>query len=266
MVVRIAMTSSILENLSDYFFSGRKKGHFGELLAKPKDLIEAYHIQHSNYARLGEIGGWKLGGCSSTSRDFFNVKSIFYGPIFKDSIYSYKSISHAAPCQENFLGELEIVFRFSGDINDYLDFEVTPDKVIKYILSVFPAIEIPKVMFPISNDSLPIIVADQCVSGWLILGDEVPFNEAVLNSTNSVLATVVSRNNCIMDGESSGIIGGPFNAFCDFLKLAQRHKLKLAPGQYVATGAFSTCKKLPFNSLLQADFGVLGSFEFTINI
>ncbi|MGY3894013.1 hypothetical protein [Aeromonas enterica] len=259
------MKYSTLDNLSDYFFSCRNEGDFGAQLAKPKDLIEAYYIQHSNYARLGEIGGWKLGGCSPASREFFNVEDIYYGPIFKDKIYSYKSIINAGPCQENFWGELEVVFRFSVAIADYLDFEVTSDNAQKYIMSVFPAIEMPRFMFQVSNDSLAMIIADQCVSGGLVLGNEVFFNKDILSSTANILATLVSAQDDILDGESRDIIGGPFNAFCDFLKLAQQHKLNLCPGQYISTGAFSTCKRLPFNSLLQADFGALGNFEFSIN-
>ncbi|HDX8352436.1 TPA: hypothetical protein RQM97_000362 [Aeromonas dhakensis] len=254
-----------LDKLSNDLFFLRKGANFGEIINKPKNLTEAYYIQHSNYARLGEVGGWKLGGSTSASRNFFNVDGIYYGPIFKEFIYSYKSIIHISPCDKVCLGELEIVFYLSSEIERYMEKEVLHDNAIKYIASFFPAIEMPNVMFPIHNDSLAVVVADQCVSGWLILGDEIPFSEDVLKSTNNVLATLVSNKNCILNGTSSEIIGGPFNVFCDFLKLAQKHRLKLCPGQYVATGAFSKCESLPLNSLLKADFSGLGSFYFTIN-
>ena len=259
------MDSHNINALSDYFFHCRNEGVADGQLARPSSLVDAYYIQHSNYGRLGVIGGWKLGGCSSTSRDFFGIENVYYGPIFAENIFRYDSKIYIPRNIDSVIGELEIVFRLSDSIVGYKKDEMSEDKIISYISSVSAAVEMPRVIFPITRDCIFTVIADQCVTGWLVLGHEHSIDCFRMDTTENLFAILSGDNRQLLSGKSGDIIGGPLTAFRDFIKLAQQHNLDLLPGQVVSTGAFSICDKLPFNTRLQANFDCLGEFDFIIN-
>jgi len=233
-------------------------------LINPKDLNDAYGIQHVNYHRLGKIGGWKLGGCSQASRAFFNVDHVYYGPIFEREIYQNEITVSMRDNTAETVGELEVAFRLSDSISDYLDNTINITSISKYIRSVAPVIEMPWLSFPINSDSLPMVIADQCVSGGLVVGDELVVEHDLLNSMNNLEAELLCADSAILTGNTNDLIGGPLSIFCEFIQVAQSHKLNLQPNQIVSLGAFSVCGKIPRNHELKANFGSLGSFSFLI--
>jgi 2-keto-4-pentenoate hydratase len=254
-----------MDKLPHYFLQLRQKADPVKEFLSPESVTEAYQIQHKNILTTREpISAWKLGGTTKSTRDTFQTASLFYGPIFASSIYSYSESIKLDPKFREPKGELELSFKLSSAVNTLTSEKLKNDKVFfNTIQSLYASVELPWSAFPLPEAGLKVLIADYCASGALILGNELPWRENLIKNL-SCDVYMKTKSTLLAQGSLSQIIEGPLEALRGFLFLALEQKIPLKAGQIVASGGVSKCVNLPLDEEITVDFNQLDQFKFLI--
>lgn len=251
--------------LPHYFLQMRQKANPVKEFLSPETVSEAYQIQHQNILSTKEaISAWKLGGTTKTTRDAFQTKSLYYGPVFSSSIYSCDKPIKLGPKFLEPRGEMELSFKLSSSVANLTTEKLKNQKVFfNTIQSIYASVELPWSAFPLPEAGLKVLIADHCASGALILGHEIPWRESLVKnlSTDVYMKT---ESKLLAQGSLSQIIEGPLEALRGFLFLALDQKIPLKSGQIVASGGASKCVPLPLDEEITVDFDKLDQFKFLI--
>ena len=216
--------------------NAREKNTSGELGCLNFDSLtieNAYEFQKEIIKLLGlDVVGWKLGGTNAKTRNTFNVKELYWGPIFKgDMLYD----SHKLKLKR---GEVEVALKLNSKIVD-LTHKIYPNDLSLYIDSVALSVEFPWSVFnSFGTAGVRALVADCCASGQCILGDEIPFGEFTGASQITISIDGKKSESC----STSILIDGLYNTVCDFINMSLNKGFELKTGQWVFTGGLSTCK------------------------
>jgi 2-keto-4-pentenoate hydratase len=249
-------------NLQEYYYDARITGTGKENLPRPDSLQHAYQIQTGNCARLGTIGGWKLGGTNLSTRIAFSTVELYCGPIFTDSIFNVadKIVLPENVCSP--VGELEVCFRLNEGVQGHRFQDCSPQQALNFVTSMHLGIEMPWTAFSFPDEGLKALIADCCASGPLILSNAIGIPEVFTD--NPVVLGI--RSGELSRGSTADIIGGPLEALSNFFELSTRLNLDISAGQFIATGGCCPCVPLPFGETISANFGSLGEFEFILDI
>lgn len=222
-------------------------------------LSQGYDIQIKNLRQRDAILAWKLGGTTDLTRKLFKTESAYYGAIEGKFVFNASELV-LPKFIEHPVGELEITFKLSREVENLAQFNLRSEPIDTFIESVLPSIELPWSQFPLPEVGLNVLVADSCAAGLLILGEEYSWN----GDTAIQLPCQLHGNECLVEGNVNNIVMTPSGALREFLLLAKQHQLSLRQGQYVATGGCTACVPLPVNEVLTVTFQELGEFSFKL--
>ena len=248
---------------STWYIDNRNQRKYEQKLPNeflPESVQEGYAIQKLLISSMKDVVAWKLGGGTKSTREIFNTSDIYYGPIFKGHLFRSGS-NIPLEILGSPKGEAEISFRLSEDISDITKYKEDPWKLVD---AIAPSIELPaSVVEDVPKYGLPVLLADGCAYGALVIGDHLDINDRIKNKINTLELSFSSEEKLIK-GNASNILTTPIGAIYDFIKLAIENGENIRAGQWVATGGCTPCVKLPINHLIKADFGELGNFSFRV--
>jgi 2-keto-4-pentenoate hydratase len=232
----------------------------------PDSLVEAYSVQERVVGKLGwHVGGWKLGGTNHGTREKFECKNAYYGPIEEEKIvYSESRNSFEWHLPGSFRGEAEISFRLSSKVDQLRELSSLED-VFAYVDALAPSLECPYCTIDdVQSLGLAALIADLCGSGYLVLGKVIPVSQVILGRHQVVEIEQLEKKSGV--GNTLNIIGSPLQALYEFLNLAFEHKLELREGQWVATGGCTPCIEFIPNSLVTVKFECMESFTCLVRV
>lgn len=253
-----------MKDLADSLFEMRKNGKPINKTIKPESILEAYKIQQLNAAKEGKkIKAWKLGGATQNNRTAFKTHCVFYGPIFHQSVFSYHENINLKPSMSKVKGELELSFKLSSAIKNLTLTKLQKNEIHRFVSSCYASVEIPWSVFPFPESGLPLLIADYCASGALILGNEILWNKDSQKSLRENVS-MKTHKDFIAKGSLKNILGNPLLVLKDFLELAIKHQVPLEEGQLVCTGGASDCVLLPQDIEIKVTFEGLDQFSFKL--
>ena len=223
-------------------------------------LLDAYFEQRALNNNYRDVAAWKLGGTNIASSSHFNSEHLFYGPLKSHHVFSYrhKEINIAAR-----FAELEITFRLNENVVTDLFRDNPISSACDFISSVMPSVELPYSKHDLSKITLPELIKDNCAAGALIIGDEVKWDNSLIEQFDGYIK-LLENNTSVTEGLYRNLLKPPVDLLADFLKLAKKHNLPLKEGQLVATGGISPCVEVNAKKKYSVDFGQCGSFSFAL--
>lgn len=221
----------------------------------PKSLENAERVQDKLIAQLGSISAWKLGASTPAVRKKNGFDRIFFGalPTQQVSVSPGKLVR----TRVRFTGvESEFSFRLGRDLAPRAA-QYSATEVREAVAAVVPSLEIPSTRFESIGVHGPFgLVADNGACGCLVLGQEqTDFEPDDLLDTPVTLSI---DDSTISSGTGREIIGGPFNAFVDFVNLATSRGYTLKQGQHICTGSCTAYNVVPTGAIATARFGRFG--------
>ena len=141
--------------------------------------LKAYQIQKQLTDSPKLISAWKVGGTTKSTQKAFKTKSSYLGPISNKNIFYKKEEINFKNSSINLLGELEIAFKLSADIENIILKSFSLFEPLDFFDSIAPAIEIPYSSINFPESGLFFLIADCCASGFLILGCEEKLSREV---------------------------------------------------------------------------------------
>ena len=247
------------KRVSNTYIKARNNSSIFGLDCEVLSLDDAYCVQKEGLKSRSDISAWKLGGSTDLTRKLFKTESVYYGAIESKFVFNASDVV-LPKFIEHPVGELEITFKLSREVENLAQFDLRSEPIDTFIESVLPSIEMPWSQFPLPEAGLNVLVADSCAAGLLILGEEYSWN----GDTAIQLPCQLNGNECLVEGNVNNIVMTPSGALREFLLLAKQHQLSLRQGQYVATGGCTACVPLPVNEVLTVTFQELGGFSFKL--
>lgn len=215
----------------------------------PKTIDEAYDIQDAVHRFAGwPIGMLKVGCTSLAAQQALGISHPAGGRVPADAVFPSGSI-----VPRSFLGaapqlECEIALRVGADGG----FD-----------AVAPAIELIDPRFhDIARVSGPNLIADNSAASGVVLGAALPVDSVALDS---VTMRLVADGSEIATGSVDALVDGPIGS----LEWALAHEAARGrvpvPGTWVITGTCTGLTPAEWGTTYSADFGDLGTVEFTLD-
>jgi 2-keto-4-pentenoate hydratase len=228
------------------------------------DLEGAYAVQRAFadlYSAQGrQVAGYKISATSDESQATLGILEPIMGVLFDDDVlHSPASIpltEFQAP-----LAEAELVFVLTDDLPELCNRE----RIIANS-RVAPGIELPDSRLAgwpgaVSSYSVEDIVADNTLSGKLVLGPDIPTAEVDLLRVQTRLRV---DGRPAMSSAASSILDDPVRAVGWIARAVHRLDRTLTAGTVIATGAL--VGPVPVSSgLVEADFGDLGTVSVVLS-
>ncbi|MFW8637103.1 hypothetical protein [Cribrihabitans pelagius] len=214
-----------MNHLVSALLHARASGAAARLTAAdlPSSAAEAYA---AGLSQAAEPAAWKIGGANPWSRQVFANTEVFFGPLAPGEVaVETEALSLAglhAP-----LAEPELMLELGDDPG-----AAQPFRRMGLGFEI-PASVLPEALKP----ALAGQMADRAGAGALWVGAVQAFDAARCGST---FVSQFRRNGgAAAAGCGANIIAGPLGAAQEFLGLARRYGMPLAPGQWIATGGLS---------------------------
>lgn len=222
-------------------------------------LDEAYEIQRlaiqERVDRGHEVIGLKMGFTSEAKMIQMGVHDMIWGRLTQDMFVENGgelSISQFIHPR----AEPEICFRISKDIHG----EIALEDLDEYVDGVAAAIEVIDSRFKDFKFSLEDVVADNCSSSALVIG------EWQLPSRDIKNLKMTQSFNCetVAEGSSADILGDPWKSLQAATRLAYQFNEPIKEGYVIMAGAATAAVFLKEESDVQADVEKLGSVRFQV--
>ena len=217
------------------------------------NLEEAYKIQRLSMSRRYQRGessiGVKLGFTSRAKMEQMGVSDMIWGWLTDSMLYQdgdtlplHKFIHPRA--------EPEICFIVSKEINTSLSLEEAKG----HIGSLAVAIEIIDSRFQNFKFSLEDVVADNCSSTALVIGEKLPID----TNLSDVSMQLVINGELRQDGNTDAILGNPWESVVAASRLVSEAGLKLPVGSLIMAGAATAAEYLKPGDQVE---GILGGSQ-----
>lgn len=237
------------------------------IFIRPPDLAFAYSVQDVIVDRLltrqgGQAIGYKIACTSNSVQQLLNVD----GPLF-GQLLSYSSCSSPARvCASDFrvcVIEPEFAFRIGADVpstnSGYDRHSRRP-----FISTILPAVEIVDHRFmDWSNVGGPSIAADNAIHGAWIYGAET--NDWRQIDLESHPVSLKVNQTLFGKGTGAAVLGHPIQALAWLANELPRFGKQLKQNNLITTGVCMDVYIAKAGDRLEADFGVLGSIDLSIN-
>ena len=236
----------------------------------PNDLIplscdDAYLIQNElklHYLALKDnfTIGRKVGCTSIDGQKQLDIKEPFYGSLF--SRFSIvKPFEISSKKFNNPFIEPEIALRLRDDIDiSRAPYSIEDSKLLfdGFVCSLeIVDFRFNKTLKEIG--ALNLIATNGASEFWI--RDSKIHNLEKINFENHEIS-ISFNNEIIGNGNTSSVMGNPLNSGLWIInKLASKGEI-LLKGQYISTGTCTKAHELKSNTLISADFGLLGKIEF----
>lgn len=221
-------------------------------------LAQAYEIQRASialrHARGEKPVGVKLGFTSRAKMVQMGVDSLIWGLLTDAMLYE----EGATVPLEHFIHprvEPEVCFLTSREI----DRPLTLAEAAGYLAGVAPAMEIIDSRFRNFKFNLEDVVADNCSSAGVVLGE---FSPDLRNLVNRGV-TMRFNGRPVALGSTGAILGNPLRSVVQASRLASAAGLTLPAGSLIMAGAATAAEALAPGLHVSVDIGGLGRAEFT---
>lgn len=229
----------------------------------PATLADAEAVQDVMVAQLGAISAWKLGATQAVGLAKMNLPRFFFGALPAARVV--QGGGRVAGNWRDTVGvECEYAFCFSRDLVPGSDVGV--EAIRDSIASVSAAFEIPATRYAgkLGCHGGFANVADDGLSGWLVLGEEIARGDFDSLARRPVRLLVEGRV------VSEGIAGERIDDFAyvllsRFAALATGRGYTIRAGQYVVPGSCTGCTQVPLGVPVTGDFGGLGQVTAVFN-
>jgi len=222
-------------------------------------LSDAYAIQKEMIAlriKRGEkLIGLKMGFTSEAKMKQMGVSDMIWGRLTDEMMVenggevSMGKYIHAR-------AEPEICFRIAKDITG----EVALNNLDEFVDGIAPAIEIIDSRFENFKFSLEDVVADNCSSTGVVVGEWITLSREISN-----LKMTLSFNGQVMaEGSSFDILGDPWKSLQAATRLAHQYGEQIKAGHIVMAGASTAAIFIEKDTELSAEVEGLGKCGFKV--
>lgn len=221
-------------------------------------LDDAYDIQKQSIALRKERGeklvGLKMGFTSEAKMRQMGVSDLIWGRLTDQMMYagemSMSKFIHPR-------AEPEICFLVSRDV----EVEISADQAPEYVDSICAAIEIIDSRYENFKFSLEDVVADNCSSAGVILGEWQKFHGQEINNLNINLKI---NGEVIEEGTTANILGNPWKSFAAATRLAQKFEEPIKKGHIIMAGSATAAKFIAKDSSITVDVDGFESAEIKV--
>lgn len=218
---------------------------------------DAYEIQRlsieERIARGEKLIGLKLGFTSYAKMEQMGVHDMIWGRL-TDTMLSENNSDIDLNKFIHPRAEPEICFRISKDI----DREITLEEAPNFIDAVAPAIEIIDSRYQNFKFSLEDVIADNCSSAGLIIGDWLP----VETNLSNLKMTLSVDDKIIETGNSDDILGNPWLSVVNAARLGVKYHEPLKKGMYLMAGAATSAVFIEHANKFKAEVEGMGEVAF----
>ena len=226
----------------------------------PQNRTEAYLVQDLMIKQIGQsISGWKVGATSAKMRDMDGHTDVIPGRIFKSVTYHGKQVKLPIERFPRARVETEFAFRL---LTDYpVDQAPWSDEDLIERVVLHPAIEIigNRHVFPHGTKEKKSLmtIADNGGGIGFVFGEAYE-NWQDIDFQNHLIQLSVDEKEPAENflGE---LRGAPLKALADLINHLAQRGYSLNAGDYVSTGAATVPQPFQKGSLVNADFGEIGS-------
>lgn len=218
-------------------------------------LIQSLSVDRRLYDRGEKLTGVKMGFTSKAKMEQMGVSDLIWGRLTDGMLYP----SGGELKKSDFIhprAEPEIAFRVSKRI----DQELTMANIKNYIDGVAVALEIIDSRYENFKFSLSEVVADNCSSAGYALGEW----KSLDSSVESILMSMVSDDVIVTNGNSSAILGNPWESLVAATRLAAANNQVLEKGHVVLAGAATAAVHIKEGETISAHADGLGSVYLDI--
>lgn len=226
-------------------------------LETPFSVDDAYAIQKEainfRYERGEKCIGVKLGFTSKAKMEQMGVHDMIWGILTSDMLYE----NGATLPLSKFIhprAEPEICFRTKKDLPGKLTLETAPD----YIDGIAAAIEIIDSRYQNFKFSLEDVIADNCSSSGLLIGDWHPVDTPVKDL--SIELRFDGKE--VAAGNSNAILGNPWESVIAAARLTAQYDQHVPAGSLIMAGAATAAVYLEEGKKAEALVQGLGKVSF----
>ncbi len=219
----------------------------------------AYAIQFASMRRRFERGqkmiGLKMGFTSKAKMEQMGVHDMIWGILTDDMLIdnngstSFNKYIHPR-------AEPEICFKVKKTINKQL----TKADIPEYISGIAAAIEIIDSRYENFKFSLEDVIADNCSSTGLVLGEWHPIDQAIGDLKIELLIDDTVKQ----EGSSKAILGDPWESLLAATRLAAQYKWTIPAGSYIMAGAATGAEYIQPGQKVSIKVEALGAVEFKV--
>jgi len=216
---------------------------------------ESYEIQRLSIARRLDRGesliGLKMGFTSEAKMKQMGVHDMIWGRLTDSMMVDgeFDMSAHIHP-----RAEPEICFRVNRDIRK----ELSIDECKESVDGVCAAIEIIDSRYENFKFSLEDVIADNCSSAGIILGEWQSPGTPLINLDMRLEVDGISVEN----GNSNAILGDPWKSIAAATRLAEHYKQSIAAGAIIMAGASTPAVFLKAGQRVSVTVQTLGSASF----
>ena len=222
-------------------------------------LDEAYEIQRLAIAERLDRGekliGLKMGFTSEAKMQQMGVHDMIWGRLTDTMLIDNGANAELAKYIHP-RSEPEICFRISKDING----EVALEDLDEYVDGIATAIEIIDSRFENFKFSLEDVVADNCSSIGLAIGEwQKPSREI-----KELKMSQSFNGENVAEGSSADILGDPWKSLQAATRLAAKYKEPIKAGHVIMAGAATAAIFLKLDTQVEAIVEKLGGVQFHV--
>lgn len=229
-----------------------------------KSIKEAYEFQDivaeiSNMNRCG----WKVGATSYKAQKELNTKEPVIGPVFKEYIFNSPA-NFSVFSDQNTSVECEFAFKFKKDL-PFKKGKYNLKEILSAIDCLVPVIEIigSRYKSGFKNIGAIKLITDMVVHIALIIGNEINKWENIdLNKQN---ITLYKNGTKIVNGNSSEVLGSPFNVVEWAVNHLSSRRKSINKGDIISTGTCTGIVPIFTGDKILADFNEIGVVELNIS-
>lgn len=214
------------------------------------NLEQAYEIQRVSMARRYQRGehpiGIKLGFTSQAKMEQMGVSDMIWGWL-TDSMYHENGDTLSLSDYIHPRAEPEICFITNREINSALN----ASEVKGCIDHIAVAIEIIDSRFQNFKFSLEDVVADNCSSTALVIGERLPVDTNLSN----VSMQLIINGEVKQSGNTNAILGNPWESVVAASRLVAETGLSLPAGSLIMAGAATAAEYLKSEDHIEAILG-----------
>ena len=220
------------------------------------DVAGAYAIQRVNLHRRLAAGaslvGHKIGLTSKPMQTLLGVDEPDFGFILDDMVVKTDRVAVERFCAPRV--EPEVAFLLHAPLRGP---HIGPDDVRAATAAVAVALEVVDSRIADWKLTLPDTVADNASSGAVVLGDWIPYAEAL--DLPQAVATLELNGEQIDTGTGSAVLGDPAVAVAWLANALAAYGTELEAGQFVMSGSFTSAAFVHVTDVARATVSGLGA-------
>jgi 2-keto-4-pentenoate hydratase len=226
----------------------------------PEDRAQAYFIQDRMAAHLGlPLSGWKVGATSARMRELDGHDDVIPGRIFQP--VTFLGATQQLPVERfpHARAETEFAFRLQQDC-PLRAAPWTAEELANQVV-LHPAIEIIGNRHTLPNGTQAqrslMTIADNGGGIGFVFGDACPDWQSIDFRHHRIRLRVDQQPEA--ENFLGDLRGEPLQALADLLNHLSGRGIPLHAGDFVSTGAATIPQPIQAGSVVQADFGTIGS-------